>query len=316
MPYIDWERRYEEWAEASQLERKWRNELQSLEKEIEQQKEEEAYWRRKLREYSHERDKLDKLSWSNLFHTLTLKKREQINEWDEAVVRAKLKYEETAATVRDMEQEIQEKRQSILQLGDLERKYNRLLEEKKQLIEDHNSIMNEKLYTMLQEKEVLRAYLKELREAIHVGETVISALQQAERSMGSARNWGTYDMLGGGMIATAIKRSKMNDGNSYIHEAQKRMRRFEKELQDVQHYSQDFKAETGSLLTFADYFFDGLIVDWLVQNKIVNSLNEVNRQIRNVSSILNQLRQQERVGQSELEGKQAAYKSMIIKAGS
>lgn len=316
MPYIDWEKRYEEWAEANQLERKWRNELQALEQEIEEQKEEESYWARKLRDYSQQRDKLDRLTWSNLFHTLTLKKREQIDEWDEAVVRAKLKYEEAAATVEDMEEEIREKRQAILQLGDLRRKYNRLLEEKKQLMEEHGSVMNEKLYSTLEEKELLRAYLKELREAIHVGETVVSALQQAENSMNSARNWGTFDMLGGGMIATAIKRSNMNDGNSYIHEAQKRMRRFEKELKDVQYYSQDLKVETGSLLTFADYFFDGLIVDWLVQNKIVNSLNEISNQIRSVNSILNQLRQQERAGKSELAGKEAAYKSMIIEAGS
>lgn len=313
MSFIDWEQRFEQWKEANQNAIKWKSQLDVLEKELQTHQQEEAFWGKKLTEYSRNREKLDRLTWNNLFHSLTGKKQDQIDEWDEAVVKAKLKFEEAAATVDDIEHEVKEKRQALLALGNLERQYERLFEEKQQLVHDQDSILSDQLYELINEKEELKAYLKELKEAIRAGEAVIHSLRRAEDSMTSAKNWGTYDMLGGGMIATAVKRSRMNDGNSYIHEAQRRMRHFEHELKDVKLHS-EIQVDTGSMLKFADYFIDGLIVDWIVQGKIQNSREQISKQISQVNSVLSKLRQQEITMQNKLSGKQSAYQSLVIGA--
>ena len=46
---------------------------------------------------------------------------------------------------------------------------------------------------------------------------------------------------------------------------------------------------TGDFLSFADYFFDGFVVDWVVQDRINNAKRQVEEAIRRTESIVNQL---------------------------
>ena len=47
--------------------------------------------------------------------------------------------------------------------------------------------------------------------------------------------------------------------------------------------------ETGTFLTFADYFLDGFLTDWLVQTKILEAKRQVDDAIEKVEYILRQL---------------------------
>ena len=47
--------------------------------------------------------------------------------------------------------------------------------------------------------------------------------------------------------------------------------------------------DTGDFLSFADYFFDGFVVDWMVQDRINNAKRQVEEAIRRTESIVNQL---------------------------
>ena len=48
---------------------------------------------------------------------------------------------------------------------------------------------------------------------------------------------------------------------------------------------------TGDFLSFADYFFDGFIVDWMVQDRINRAKDQVEDAIRRTEYIVNQLQQ-------------------------
>jgi hypothetical protein len=120
--------------------------------------------------------------------------------------------------------------------------------------------------------------MKEIGEAIHAGKAVISGLDQVIESLGSAEGWGTWDMLGGGFISTAIKHSRIDEARNGVQYVQTKMNQFKRELADVQK-TIDLSINIGELATFADYFFDDLIFDWIVQSKIVDSLDR-SRQAR------------------------------------
>ena len=45
----------------------------------------------------------------------------------------------------------------------------------------------------------------------------------------------------------------------------------------------------GDFLTFADYFFDGFAVDWMVQDQINKARNQVEEAIQRTEDALNQL---------------------------
>ena len=76
-------------------------------------------------------------------------------------------------------------------------------------------------------------YRREIREAMQAGQEALNYLNQAKDCLNSAGNWGIVDMLGGGMLTTLIKRSKMKDADALVQQARSAMKRFQKELMDV-----------------------------------------------------------------------------------
>lgn len=132
-------------------------------------------------------------------------------------------------------------------------------------------------------------YQREIDEAIHAGNQALRSLRQAKECLNSAGNWGIVDLLGGGLVSTFVKHSKMKDADGLIQQARSDLRYFSRELMDVDSVS-DFHIETGDFLSFADYFFDGLIADWLVQSRINDAKHQVDNAIQNVEEILRRLR--------------------------
>ena len=61
-----------------------------------------------------------------------------------------------------------------------------------------------------------------------------------------------------------------------------------KELNDV-NLACDQHMDTGDFLSFADYFFDGFVVDWMVQDRINTARRQVGEAIRGTEYIINQL---------------------------
>ncbi len=129
---------------------------------------------------------------------------------------------------------------------------------------------------------------KELREARLAGQEALDCLNRAADTLKSAGNWGIVDMLGGGLISTFVKHSKMNDAEALVQQARSALKRFQKELMDVENV-EEFHIETGDFLAFADYFFDGIIADWLMQSRINEAKTQVENARQKVAYIMKQL---------------------------
>ena len=86
---------------------------------------------------------------------------------------------------------------------------------------------------------------REMQEAVQAGERALQSLYAARDKLGSARNWGIFDMLGGGFISDFVKHSKMNDAAALMEQAKSDIQRFQRELRDVQ-VSLDLRMEIGS----------------------------------------------------------------------
>ena len=129
----------------------------------------------------------------------------------------------------------------------------------------------------------------EIREAIAAGERALSSLYVAQDKLNSARGWGIFDMLGGGFIADLIKHSKMEEASKSMEEAKYSLQRFRKELSDV-NGNFNLQLNIGDFLSFADFFFDGFVADYLVQSKISDARRQVEDAIVKVSRVLEELK--------------------------
>ena len=123
---------------------------------------------------------------------------------------------------------------------------------------------------------------REMKEAIDAGERALRTLRSAQEKL-------KFDMLGGGLFSTIMKRSKMDDAKNLMESAKMDLKRFQKELKDV-NIPLDLRMEVGSFLSFADFFFDGFVADYLVQSKISDAKEQVSDAIYKVESILKELK--------------------------
>lgn len=132
---------------------------------------------------------------------------------------------------------------------------------------------------------------KEILEAIDAGERALLSLRLAQDKLSSARNWGIVDLLGGGFFTDLMKHSKMNQAASYVEDAKRDLQIFQRELRDVQGFV-DLKVEIGGFLSFADFFFDGFVADYLVQSRIAEAREQIGNAIYRVEYLLKDLKAQ------------------------
>lgn len=92
-------------------------------------------------------------------------------------------------------------------------------------------------------------------------------------------------MFGGEFIPTMAKHSKMDRAKQNMEQARYDLRNFSKELNDV-NMACHLDIETGDFLSFADWFFDGFVVDCMVQDQINQASRQVVEAIHRVEGIL------------------------------
>ncbi|MBQ6290111.1 MAG: hypothetical protein IJK71_12820 [Clostridia bacterium] len=131
--------------------------------------------------------------------------------------------------------------------------------------------------------------MREINEAIRAGEQALDSLREAKSQLNSARNWGIYDMLGGGVISSMIKHSKIDQANEWMDQANRDLRRFAKELRDVD--SEDLQVDTGSLVTMLDIFCDNFFSDLMVQQKINDGRARIDALIDKIEGVMWELKQ-------------------------
>lgn len=129
---------------------------------------------------------------------------------------------------------------------------------------------------------------KEVREARAAGERALDCLYAARDQLDSARNWGVMDMLGGGLISGLMKHSKMDKAEEYMARARNAVRDFQNELDDIQGIG-SLSVEINDFLRFADFFFDGFFVDFMVQSRIRDAQIQVDDAIDRVQRMLHRL---------------------------
>lgn len=117
-------------------------------------------------------------------------------------------------------------------------------------------------------------YKKELQEAVAACDRSLAVVDEALVNLNSARNWGIFDMLGGGFISSMIKRGKIKEAEALFGELESSLKSLEKETRDVQ-ISLSEHVETSDLMIFFDVVFDNIVVDWMVQSDIKKNIEKL-----------------------------------------
>ena len=130
--------------------------------------------------------------------------------------------------------------------------------------------------------------LTEINEAIEAGRDAQMRLRRIQETLRSAKGWGIYDLLGGGLISGMIKRIRMEKAQQQIEELRGSLERFNSELKDVQ-VQCNTSAELSAWLSITDLVLDDPLSDWLSLSEIKDAKAEIDRTEKEVTALLARL---------------------------
>jgi chromosome segregation ATPase len=221
-----------------------------------------------------ERQDVDDLQGANLAALLARvrgeyeqREEKELAEWLAACLRLDQGREEHAALTA----QIEALTNRVASLADPLPRYHELLAEKGRWIREHGAEDDDQHRLHLAEREgVLKDLLREVDEAVWAGQVAKASITGLLNSLSKAQALGKLDMIG--LASNWVKFEHIDDAHRHASAANRALSRFQMELADVQARHEAFLAlELGQLATFADYFFDDLVSDWIVQCRINRS---------------------------------------------
>lgn len=233
-------------------------------------------------------DRLEGRSLAAFFYHITGRLEGKLDKERREAWEARVKYDAAARELSETEEELRQSQAELYALRGCEERYETALAEKAQAIKAAGGDGGAALWELETRLAEQASQCRELREAIDAGRAARDTAEKILDDLGSAEGWGTFDLLGGGLMTDIIKYSHLDGAQGQIEQLQSRLRRFKTELADVA-IDGDLQVSVDGFLRFADYFFDGLFADWAVLDRIHQSQEQVRSTRDQIGSVLMRL---------------------------
>lgn len=303
----------EQYQQGRQQYQKMESMLDKLKEKLKELKNLQLQYETELEKEEVDVDKLSKMNLTSLFYTILGSKEEQIGKERQEALAAKLKYDNIVNQREAVESQISKLETEKRQFAHCEQDYEKLFQTKYEMLKQTTDTNAEKICELENNISMIKSNKKEIEEAIAAGERVINALQSTQESLDSAESWGTWDLLGGGLISDMVKHSNIDDARYSADMVQNYLNEFQTELADVKISSQ-INVNIEGFEKFADFFFDGLIADWIVQSRIHDSMESVYTVKSEVDKVLIKLRQMKTTDKENIVRLENELSNLIEKA--
>lgn len=254
--------------------------------------------------------KLTEFSFKGLVYKVLGKEEQQLVKEQEEVHLVEQQYRQAKEQLQACEAKISRLTDENSILRTAKATYESLYRQKYEEIRQLNTAESNQLLALEDQIALDSKVVHELEEALSVGNRLFSCLSNVVESLDSAKGYGVWDMVGGGIIATAGKHSHLDTAQSTLEDAKELMKKFKKELSDIQ-VTLDSQVNIEGFSQFADFFFDGFLVDWFVQSKINRSIERISDARQQILKVLGQLVKMQENTKHSFEQKQIELANLI-----
>ena len=233
-------------------------------------------------------DKLEGRSLASFFYNVLGKLEEKLTAEQQEAYAARIKYD-AAVRQRDLaEAELRRCTAELAGLQGCQAQYQATLEEKARAVKQRGGQTAQQILEAEEHIARLESLKTELQEAEYAGNAALATADEILSSLSSAESWGTWDLVGGGLITDLAKHSHLDDAQASVEHLQAQLCTFRTELADVT-VQADLQVGIDGFLRFADYFFDGIFADWAVLDRIHQSQGQVQAVRNQISDVLGRL---------------------------
>lgn len=253
-------------------------------------------------------EKLDSLSFASFMATLLNNREEKLEKEMIEALEAKNLYDAISYEVQALNEELLTLDGDIAKEASIKAAYQEVYAKKKKDLSSQSVALWEKIRLLEIDFDEKNGDLKEIKEAESACSQTIRSIHIATKELVDAKAFGTWDLLGGGLVATMAKRNHMDRAQAAINDVNYKLKRLKKELSDINE-SVSLEIQMDNYLSFADYFFDGIFVDMMVQNKINEAHAKVSRLKNDMDSMHKRLKKMSK----EIETQKSSLKNEIDK---
>jgi len=239
-------------------------------------------------------DELDRIGVKSLFYKTLGSKEEQLEKERQEYLDLSLQYNEYKKEVELMEYERELLSKKLNSIGELEKQISSLKERrKKEILADSNNPLKNEFEELVHQLDVNIALQTEINEAIQEGEKSLEVLSKIFSFLRQAEDWGRWDMYGDNRRAKYAKQQSVQRALRLLPSGQHQLNIFMRELKDLGENNIVIKLDTVHFNKFRDFFFDNLISDWIIQQRIRSTLSNVESTHSHVKRILLSLVQEQ-----------------------
>ena len=194
-----------------------------------------------MREEQADVDRLEGRSLAAFFYNVVGKMDEKLTRERQEAYAARVRYDAAARELAGAEEDLARCQAELGTLDGCEEQYAALLREKTQAVKAAGGAAAEQILRMEEREAYLESQERELGEASAAGQSALATADGILESLSSAEGWGTWDLIGGGLIADLAKHSKLDEAQAAVEYLQSQLRAFRTELADVT-ISADFRS--------------------------------------------------------------------------
>ena len=266
-----------------------------------------------LEKEKHDVDKLEKGGLRTMFHKILGDKDKQLEKERQEYLQLALKYNELNKSLELIEYELDLLEKQLDRLDQVQGRYEKLIKKREiELLSDGSDAGRELLH-ISKEIDARIVLMKDIEEAIDAGNIALKLVKSFQKQLIKARDWGQWDMYGNTRGGGWMKHQAIDKARDYLHKVRHALIHFQNELNDVYADARiDADLRIERVDRFLDVFFDNLITDWIVQQKIKNAIENILNTKDQVYQALQRLKQEGPRVERELKALEARREQTII----
>ncbi len=260
----------------------------------------------------HDVEKLEKLSLEKLFEKILGNKEKQREKERQEYLQAVLKYNECKQSLELLDFERKVLKEKLAEFNKTKSLLYSLIRKREHSLAKDNPEAKELINEINLKSDQKIARKRELYEAITLAKKLILLIDKTLKDLSEITNWGFYEF---NHPDIHLKKSVyLNRAKKKAYLINQLLHQFEDELSDIYPGNDNYgKTNLKVFQNFTKIFFDNLITDWLLLQKIKNTSNSIknlkNKIIRIDQTLENELLKTDK----ELETLTRQKQSIIIK---
>lgn len=256
-------------------------------------------------------EKLEGLSTASIFHKILGNKEKQIEKERQEYLAVTLEHEDLQKSIEILEYEVNLLEAKAKSKEPLEQQLEQLKGQREREIIQSDESLREQLLSISTDLERQYALRKELSEAIEAGKVSASLIAQVIHHLKRVKNWGAYSSSRGGQMYRMQQRDAIDRARNLSYQVQHHLQIFDRELRDLG-VRLTTSIDTSQFSNFTNFFFNNIITDWIMQQKLTSALQSVHQTSAEVIEIISGLEREYAKAEQEIETLVAKRENILL----